>query len=91
MKLIIDIPEDVYDDIKHDKGDYINYYINSLNWAVKNGTPFSTTLKQIREEIKSTYYSQGVGFDDFPHGFIYAKDEDMKIIDKYIQRADRGG
>lgn len=48
-------------------------------------------LKQIREEIKGTYYSQGAGFDDFSHGYIYAKDEDMKIIDKYIQQADMRG
>ena len=40
MKLIIDIPDDVYEDIEHDKGDYINYYINSLNWAVRNGIPY---------------------------------------------------
>lgn len=40
MKLIIDIPDDVYEDIEHCKGDYINYYINSLNWAVRNGTPY---------------------------------------------------
>ena len=37
MKLIIDIPADVYDDIEHNKGDYIN----TLNWAVRNGTPVS--------------------------------------------------
>ena len=40
MKLIIDIPDDVYEDIEHCKGDYINYYINSLNWAVRNGIPY---------------------------------------------------
>lgn len=91
MKLIIDIPDDVYDDIEHGKSDYINYYINSLNWAVRNGIPVADKLRQIREEIKSTYYSQGDGFDDFPHGYMFAKDEDMKIIDKYLQRADMRG
>lgn len=36
MKLIIDIDDNVYDDIEHNKGDYIN----TLNWAVRNGTPY---------------------------------------------------
>jgi len=36
MKRIIDIPDDVYDDIEHNKGEYIN----TLNWAVRNGIPY---------------------------------------------------
>ena len=36
MKLIIDIDADVYDDIEHNKGEYIN----TLNWAVRNGIPY---------------------------------------------------
>lgn len=36
MKLIIDIPDDVYEDIEHNKGEYIN----TLNWAVRNGIPY---------------------------------------------------
>ena len=36
MKLVIEIPDDIYDDIQHNKGEYIN----TLNWAVRNGTPY---------------------------------------------------
>lgn len=36
MKLVIDIDADVYDDIEHNKGEYIN----TLNWAVRNGIPY---------------------------------------------------
>ena len=39
MKLIIDIDDNVYDDIEHNRGEYIN----TLNWAVRNGTPISTS------------------------------------------------
>ena len=41
MKLIIDIPDNVYEDIEHGKGEYIN----TLNWAVRNGTPYEETEK----------------------------------------------
>lgn len=85
MRLIIDIPDYNLNDIQND-----SIACGQILKAVKNGTLVSTKLKQIREEIKSTYYSHGAGFDDFPHGFICAKDEDMKIIDKYIQKAERG-
>ncbi len=33
MKIIIDISDEVFDDIQHNKGEYIN----TLNWAVRNG------------------------------------------------------
>ena len=36
MKLLIDIDDNVYDDIEHNKGEYIN----TLNWAVRNGIPY---------------------------------------------------
>ncbi len=77
MKLIIDIDEKTY--IKAQAG-----ILGSFGEIIANGTSLLTTLNQIREEIKGTYYSQGAGFDDFSHGFIYSKNEDMKIIDKYI-------
>lgn len=49
MKLIIDIDDNVYDDIEHNKGEYIN----TLNWAVRNGTPISTGGDLInRSELK---------------------------------------
>ena len=43
MKLIIDIPDDVYADIQHGKGEYIN----SLNWAVRNGIPYKESPQTI--------------------------------------------
>lgn len=44
-------------------------------------------LEKIKAEIKKTYYSQGEGFDDYSDGFIRAKNEDLKILDRYITRA----
>lgn len=46
MKLIIDIPDDVYDDISHCREDY---FPNTLIWAVRNGTPIATESDAIKE------------------------------------------
>lgn len=43
-------------------------------------------LNKIKEEMDSTYYSQGCGFDDYSDGYTTAKSEDMAIIDAYIRR-----
>lgn len=52
MKLIIDIPDEVYDDIEHNKGEYIN----TLNWAVRNGIPYE---ERPQGEWKETGYETG--------------------------------
>ena len=84
MKRMIELSENDYKALKEDG---VQNHIALANTVIANSTPISTTLSQIKEEIESTYYSQGAGFDDFPHGYIYAKDEDMKILDSYIKRA----
>lgn len=49
MKLVVDIPDDVYDDIQHNKGEYIS----TLNWAVRNGMPYNPSGDTIsREALK---------------------------------------
>ena len=85
MKRMIELSENDYKALKEDG---VQNHIALADTVIANSISVSTTLKQIKEEIKSTYYSQGVGFDDFPHGYIYAKDEDMGILDSYIKRAE---
>ena len=86
MKLLIDVDEKLV--CEGFVRNFTEEERDILIRAIGNSTSLSTELKQIKEEIKRTYYSQGVGFDDFPQGFICAKDEDMEIIDKYIRKAD---
>ena len=43
-------------------------------------------LETIKEEMDSTYYSQGCGFDDYSDGYTTDKSEDMAIIDAYIRK-----
>ena len=44
MKLIIDIPEDVYNDISN-LNYSAEYFPNALNWAIRNGTPYEERPK----------------------------------------------
>lgn len=91
VDLLIAAFEKVYPLATNEMGGAVNKriydIINSIP-VVPESCPTDTTalLEKIKEEIRSTYYSQGDGYDDFPHGYMYAKGEDMRVIDKYIQR-----
>ena len=63
MKLIIDIPDDVYESVKSTKTiETINYDIVSLYRAIKNGTPVSTDGDLIsREALKKAIEGLVVG------------------------------
>ena len=64
--------------------------INSIPTVPESSNRADTValLENIKKEIRSTYYSQGDGYDDFPHGYMFAKKEDMRVIDKYIQKCE---
>lgn len=48
MKLIIEIPDDVYNDIANCREDY---FPNTLIWAVRNGTPIATESERQKRAL----------------------------------------
>ena len=48
MKLIIDIPDDVYNDISNCREDY---FPHTLIWAVRNGTPILTETERQKRAL----------------------------------------
>lgn len=74
MKLIIDIPEELYNGIECRNGELETEYVcNELMKAVDKGTPLDDVRAEIQE--KSVWY-RGQTYD----GLCIA----LKIIDKYI-------
>ena len=75
MKIVIDIPENVYEYCK--RFNALSYFgqIDVTN-AIANGTPFNSVLADIKTEIQDIY----VGYR---HGYEIMADV-LAIFDKYI-------
>jgi len=84
MKLIIDIPEDVYK--AHKMGDISPWIVNSIFDAVMNGIPLPKgygvdVLDKIRAEIENINLNEvATKYEDRFYGF---QQEVLQIIDKY--------
>ena len=75
MKLIIDISEELYHDIKIGNSKSYSYITrNIVMCAIKNGTP----LKKLRAEIEQITDTMGVSYNQY-----VSKIDVLKIIDKY--------
>lgn len=93
MKRLIDVDlliaefEKVYPLATNEMGGVVNKriydIINSIPVVPEsypNCADTTAILEKIKEEIRSTYYSQGNGYDDFSLGYMFAKKEDMCVI-----------
>lgn len=87
MKLIINIPNKIYEEILKNKGtdkslDFDKSLI--LEVAVENGTPLEEEFKKIKDEIENTgAYEQEVhGKTEFLKGITYC----LNIIDNRIKK-----
>ena len=83
MKLIIDIPEEIYIEKKED------YIGDTLDRAIADGTPLQAELEEIKAEIeaeieKEFYLPDIVAEQNIRAGYLGA----LAIVDKHINQAD---
>lgn len=86
MKLIIDIPEDRYNEIVKD--DYIpdgNFRRNCIQ-AIKSSIPFDNIKTEIEHVADYTYGSTNYDTDLYNGAYKDGLYEAIDIIDKYIQK-----
>jgi len=73
MKLVIDIPEEIYIEKRED------YIGDTLDKAIANGTLLSEELEKIKAEINNI--EPGYNFE----GFYYCQSKVLDIIDERIE------
>ena len=91
MKLIIDIPDFVYDDVRALKGrNLVKVNADAMHDAIYNGTPFDSVIEDIKKEIEKELchsirdeYSQRQ--NDYCDGVEFAGKRSLEIIDKHIR------
>ena len=76
MKLIIDIPEEIYQMVMN-TGIFGKYKFNTAN-AIKKGVPFDSVIEDIKAEIKNKKVKSGT----IAHKVAYGNC--LEIIDKHI-------
>lgn len=86
MKLIIDIPEDMFEWFKN--GEIIDEYDKSaLKQVFKNGIPLDDVKADIKKECDIEAQNHDT-FDDYSDGRYDAFNACLKIIDKHIGKAE---
>ena len=83
MKLLIEIPEEIYQEAI--KSGYSHLYDEEVANAVANGKPLDDVLDEIKAKIEDESY---LSYDDNPRHII---DESwvLEIIDKYKESEDK--
>lgn len=81
VKLVIEISAETYEYWQTHADEYV------LAEAIKNGTPLSEVLDEIREEILDYNIRQRVsGSENFLLGYCAGMDKSAEIVDKHISR-----
>ena len=83
MKLIIDIPEERYKDIKRIASVQLEMRIDTAEQIIANGTPFDSVIEDIITEIKAIQQEDIECDGTSDMGMV------LDIIDKHISRKEQ--
>ena len=93
MKILIDIPEELYDEIIHDEA----CGLNELTRAIANGTPLPKghgtisidKVKEFKEEVESKYDNSVNSWDEKGEGRNEMICEVLEMLDELIESEDK--
>ena len=84
MKLIIDIPEERYKDIKRIASVQLEMRTDTAEQIIANGTPFDSVIEDIKAEKRNAI--------DYPYWeYVRGLATALEIIDKHISRKENNG
>ena len=88
MKLIIDIPEERYKDIKRIASVQLEMRTDTAEQIIANGTPFDSVIEDIKAEIGARVFDIQATSDRYFDGVDDVMDIVDEIIDKHIGKAE---